>query len=51
MASIVLGQESEKRLRHLSLSNNLVQRQISDLAGSTKQHVISDIKNAQFFGF
>ena len=48
MARIVLGQESEKKLRQLFLSNNTVQRRISDLADHIKQQVISDIKTDQF---
>ena len=32
MARIVLGQESEKKLRQISLSNNTEQRRIGDLA-------------------
>ena len=48
MARIVLGQESEKKLRQMFLSNNTVQRRISDLADHIKQQVISDIKTDQF---
>ena len=48
MARIVLGQESEKKLRQISLSNNTVQRQISDLADDINQKVIFDIKSDQF---
>ena len=48
MARVVLGQESEKKPRQISLSNNTVQRQISDLADDIKQQMIFVIKNAQF---
>ena len=48
MARMVLGQESKKKIRQISLSNNTVQRRISDLADDIEQHVISHIKNAQF---
>ena len=48
MTRIVLGQESEKKLRQIFLSNNTVQRRIGDLADDIKQQVISDKKNAQF---
>ena len=44
----VLRQESEKTLKQISLSDNTVQRRISNLAGDIKQQVISDIRNAQF---
>ena len=47
MARIVLGQENEKKLKQISLSNNTVQRWISDLAADIKKQVISDIENAQ----
>ena len=47
-ARFVLAQESEKKLRQISLSYNTVQRWIRDLADDIKQQVISDIKNAQF---
>ena len=48
MAKVVLGQESEKKFRQTSFSNNTVQRWISDLRDDIKQQVISDTKNAQF---
>ena len=48
MARIILGQESEKKLSQIFLSNNTVQRRISDLADDIKQQVISNIQNAQF---
>jgi len=49
MVRIVLGQDSEKKLKQISLWNDNVQERISDLAEETKQGtVISEVENAQF---
>ena len=48
MAGLVRGHESEKKLGQISLSDNTVQRRISDLADDIKQQVVSDIMIAQF---
>ena len=48
MARILLGEESEKKLRNISLSDNTVQRRIADLSRDIKEQVIAEIKDAAF---
>ena len=46
MARIVLGRESEKKIKKIPLSNDTVKRRIADLCGNIKEQVISEIKNS-----
>ena len=48
MARIVLGRESEKKLKEIPLSNDTVKRRIADLSDNIKEQVISEIKNSPF---
>jgi len=47
MVKITLGQESEKKLKDISPSNDIAQS-VRDLAEDIKQQVISEAKYAQF---
>ena len=48
MARIVLGRESDKKLKEIPLSNDTVKRRIADLSGNIKEQEISEIKNSPF---
>ena len=48
MARIVLGPESEKKLKQIPLSNDTVNRRIAKLSANIKEQVISELKNSPF---
>ena len=48
MARIVLGHESEKKLKQIPLSNDTVKQRVADLSGNINKQVISEIKNSPF---
>ena len=48
MARIVLGPESEKKLKQIPLSNDTVNRRIAKLSANIKEQVISKLKNSPF---
>ena len=48
MARIVLGYESEKKMKQIPLSNDTVKRRVADLSGNTKEEAISEIKKSPF---
>ncbi|CAM1298524.1 Uncharacterised protein r2_g811 [Pycnogonum litorale] len=51
MAEIVLGKECANKLATISLSNNTVQRRITDMAHDIKAQVVNEIKSSAFEQF
>lgn len=49
MVKLVLGEKSAEKLNAISLSNNKVQRQISQISDDIKEQVIQEIKRAGLF--
>ena len=48
MANKVLGEDAEKKLAAVPLSNNTIQRRISYMSNDIKSQVVQQIKDAPF---
>ena len=44
---LVLGEEAEKKVKNVPLSNNTVQRRIEELSGNIEDQVISELKSCE----
>lgn len=49
MVGIVLGEEAEAKISAIPLSNNTVQRRISEMSEEIKAQVINEIKSAGLY--
>lgn len=45
---IILGEESEQKMKSISLSNNTVKRRIDDIAEDIKSQIINKVKLSPF---
>ena len=48
---LVLGEASAKKMQQISLSNNTIQRRISNMSMDVKEQVLTEIKASPFFSF
>lgn len=49
MVKLVLGEDSEMKMRQISLSNDTIQRQISEISGALTEQVLNEIKASPLF--
>ena len=48
---LVLGEASAKKMQQISLSNNTIQRRISNMSMDVKEQVLTEIKASPLFSF
>ena len=51
MVTIILGEASAKKMENVSLSNNTVQRRISEMADDVKEQVLDEVRASPLFSF
>ena len=50
MVQIVLGEESERKIKAIPLSDSTVQRRIALMANDIKEQVVTEVKDKSLFG-
>ena len=50
MVRHVLGEESERKIKAIPLSNNIVQKRIAFIANDIKEQVVTEVKDKSLFG-